>query len=132
MLVPDFGGMITKITTAATGSIEVVMDRATVESVRTHLVDARQLLTEAQASMGSIPASVVGGSPYAEQLVQHSKLANTHLLDSIAQINIGLENYDAAMGASLRDIEGTEDLIVTDLARGHTNIGAGTSPTGQG
>lgn len=127
-LIAEIAGLATSITKVG----EVVLDYATIASVVVLLEQAKTSLIEAQDAMESIPPSVVGGSPLGPQLVHHSKLANTSLLDSIKEINKGLEIYGAAMTDSLKDVEGTDDLIGSDLLKGHNRIDDATGASGQG
>lgn len=129
VLIADIAGMAASITDAAN---EVALDRETIQSIVTYLENARTQLRMAQSSMASIPASVVGGSPLAAQLVHHSELANTSLVESIDQINKGLQSYGVVMTESLKGVESTDDQIAADLHTGRTAIGGATGPSGQG
>lgn len=139
VLVADGGGgggypsaaSVNGLISAITGVPEIVMDAGTVENLRGKLTEARTYLLEAQGLMRAVSASAVGGSPVGAQLAQHSSLADTHLRESIDKIGVGLDRYDAALAASLSGMQGTDDLVAQDAARGTSTIADATAPTGQ-
>lgn len=139
VLVADGGGgggyasaaSVNGLVSAITGVPEIVLDGRTVESLRGKLAEARTFLLEAQAEMRAVSASAVGGSPVGAQLAYHSALADTHLRESIDKINLGLDGYDAALATSLSLMQGTDDLVAQDAARGTSSIADATTPTGQ-
>lgn len=102
---------------------ELVMDAVTVGQVRAHLMQAKTKLEQAQALMPAIPASGVGGSPWGSQLSHHSKLAHERLLETISEMTTGLDKYELAMQTALKDVDGAEDRVTTDLRNGACFVG---------
>lgn len=125
----SIAGMIAGINGALAGAVELALDAATISQVRQHLVEAQTQLEKAQSLMPAIASSTVGGSWWGSQLSHHSTLAHTRLVETITEMNAGLDHYEAAMQTASKEVGTSDETAGTDFDRGATCTGGPTTTT---
>lgn len=127
MFIADAVGAITGV---LAGADEMVVDPDTLAKVRKLLKEAVVDLTEAQDRMhGGVSASSVGRSYWGGQLSHHSLLAHDRLLETIADLNAGLDSYEVAMLSFEKGASSTDEANTAVLKKGDAYVGDATTPS---